>query len=178
MPQRASKRRKLSHSDSEEPGDDGPNAPTSSGDEFDGSDNSSQNGDTRDGTVTSEEELGSDGEDTDMDSTILPNEGELPQGRESTSTSKRRVNGTNGQYMEQRRGDKAQGDTYTGEIYKSNLFKLQVEELLDQVRLKYGKREAPVENALRTLKTIIERIPDREPLSVRRCQFQDISRQL
>lgn len=167
MPQRASKRRKLSHSDSEAPSDDGPNASPSPGDEFDGSDNSSHNGDMHDGMIAGEEELGSDNEDTDMDNTSPANKGEIPQEKEPTSTSKRRVNGTSGQHMEQRRGDKAQGDTYTGEIYKSNLFKLQVDELLDQVRLKYGKREASVENALRTLKTIIERIPDREPLSVR-----------
>jgi U3 small nucleolar RNA-associated protein 22 len=46
------------------------------------------------------------------------------------------------------------------------MFKLQVDELLDQVKLKYGKKETPAENAMRTLKTIIEQIPDRDPLSV------------
>ena len=59
-----------------------------------------------------------------------------------------------------------QDGVYTVESFKSNMFKLQVDELLDQVKLKYGKKEAPAENAMRTLKTIIEQIPSREPLPV------------
>lgn len=60
-----------------------------------------------------------------------------------------------------------QDGAYTSESFKSNIFKLQVDELLDQVKLKYGKKEAPAENAMRTLKEIIESIPSREALSVR-----------
>ncbi|KAF9731259.1 hypothetical protein PMIN02_003598 [Paraphaeosphaeria minitans] len=56
-----------------------------------------------------------------------------------------------------------QDGAYTAETFKSNVFKLQVDELLDQVKLKYGKKEAPAENAMRTLKTVIEQIPSREP---------------
>jgi U3 small nucleolar RNA-associated protein 22 len=56
---------------------------------------------------------------------------------------------------------------YTSETFKSNIFKLQVDDLLDQVRLRYGKKEAPSENAMRTLKTIVEQIPARDPSSVR-----------
>lgn len=55
---------------------------------------------------------------------------------------------------------------YTGEVYKSNMFKLQVDELLDQIRPKHGKKEAAAEKALRELKAIVENIPAREPLSV------------
>jgi U3 small nucleolar RNA-associated protein 22 len=46
------------------------------------------------------------------------------------------------------------------------MFKLQVDELLQQVKPKYGRKEAPAENAMRTLKFIIEQIPSREPVSV------------
>ena len=60
-----------------------------------------------------------------------------------------------------------QDGAYTSESFKSNMFKLQVDELLEQVKLKYGKKEAPAENALRTLKTIIESIPSRDALPVR-----------
>ena len=60
-----------------------------------------------------------------------------------------------------------QDGAYTSESFKSNMFKLQVDELLEQVKPKYGKREAPAENALRTLKTIIESIPSRDALPVR-----------
>lgn len=59
-----------------------------------------------------------------------------------------------------------QDGVYTSETFKSNIFKLQVDDLLDQVKLRYGKKEAPAENAMRTLKSIIEQIPNREPLSV------------
>ncbi len=59
-----------------------------------------------------------------------------------------------------------QDGAYTSESFKSNMFKLQVDELLEQVKPKYGKKEAPAENAMRTLKAIIEQIPSREPLPV------------
>jgi U3 small nucleolar RNA-associated protein 22 len=55
-----------------------------------------------------------------------------------------------------------QDGAYTSETFKSNVFKLQVDELLDQVKLKYGKKEAPAENVMRTLKAIIEQLPSRE----------------
>ena len=55
---------------------------------------------------------------------------------------------------------------YTAETFKSNMFKLQVDDLLAQAKPKYGEKEAPAENAMRTLKTIIEQIPDRDPLPV------------
>jgi U3 small nucleolar RNA-associated protein 22 len=61
-----------------------------------------------------------------------------------------------------------QDGVYTAESFKSNLFKLQVDELLEQVRLKYGKKAALAENAMRTLKNIIEQIPSRDALPVRR----------
>lgn len=60
-----------------------------------------------------------------------------------------------------------QDGVYTSESFKSNLFKLQVDELLEQVKLKYGKKEASAENAMRTLKAIIEQIPSRDALPVR-----------
>ncbi|KAH9880069.1 hypothetical protein J1614_002095 [Plenodomus biglobosus] len=59
-----------------------------------------------------------------------------------------------------------QDGVYTAESFKSNMFKLQVDELLDQVKLRYGKKEALAENAMRTLKAIMEQIPSRQPLSI------------
>jgi U3 small nucleolar RNA-associated protein 22 len=60
-----------------------------------------------------------------------------------------------------------QDGAYTSESFKSNMFKLQVDELLEQVKPKYGRKEAPAENALRTLKATIESIPSRDALPVR-----------
>lgn len=59
-----------------------------------------------------------------------------------------------------------QDGVYTAEVYKSNVFKLQVDELLEQVRLKHGKKVASAENAMRSLKSLIEQIPARDALSV------------
>jgi U3 small nucleolar RNA-associated protein 22 len=60
-----------------------------------------------------------------------------------------------------------QDGAYTAETFKSNMFKLQVDELLEQVKPKHGSKAATADNAMRTLKAIIEQIPARDPLSVR-----------
>lgn len=59
-----------------------------------------------------------------------------------------------------------QDGVYTAEVYKSNVFKMQVDELLEQVRLKHGKKIASAENAMRSLKNLIEQLPARDALSV------------
>ncbi|KFY29595.1 hypothetical protein V494_08640 [Pseudogymnoascus sp. VKM F-4513 (FW-928)] len=53
---------------------------------------------------------------------------------------------------------------FAGDAYNSSLFKLQVEEMLVEVKPNYAKRLGPVGNALRKLKTLIEAIPDREEM--------------
>ena len=55
---------------------------------------------------------------------------------------------------------------YAGDLYKSSMFKMQVDEMLSEIRPNYEKRMGPVNEALRKLKTIIDSIADREPLSV------------
>lgn len=52
-------------------------------------------------------------------------------------------------------------------VYHTNLFQLQLNELLSTVRPDYGRRMVKAENALRKLKTIIERIPNRGAKLVR-----------
>lgn len=54
----------------------------------------------------------------------------------------------------------------TSEMSQSSLFKLQTEEMLRQVAPKYGKKEQPAVDMLRTIKDHIERIPERAPLPV------------
>jgi U3 small nucleolar RNA-associated protein 22 len=58
---------------------------------------------------------------------------------------------------------------FAGDAYNSSLFKLQVDEMLVEVKPNYAKRLGPVGNALRKLKTLIEAIPDREELPVSNC---------
>ncbi|KAI5285392.1 hypothetical protein KEM54_000604, partial [Ascosphaera aggregata] len=55
-------------------------------------------------------------------------------------------------------------------LYKSSLFKLQVDELLSQLRLDYQIRLSRVEQPLRKLKKIIEDIPSIPPKSVQEAE--------
>ncbi|KAK4497542.1 hypothetical protein PRZ48_011993 [Zasmidium cellare] len=50
--------------------------------------------------------------------------------------------------------------------FKSNVFKLQVDELLGQIRPRHGKRETDAESALHTIKKSIEQIPPRGPFTI------------
>ncbi|KAF2169533.1 hypothetical protein M409DRAFT_19946 [Zasmidium cellare ATCC 36951] len=49
--------------------------------------------------------------------------------------------------------------------FKSNVFKLQVDELLGQIRPRHGKRETDAESALHTIKKSIEQIKPRGPFT-------------
>lgn len=58
------------------------------------------------------------------------------------------------------------GEGVAGNIYNSNMFKLQMDELLAEMRPDYERRLKKVEKALHKLKAILERIPEQEPLPV------------
>jgi U3 small nucleolar RNA-associated protein 22 len=64
-------------------------------------------------------------------------------------------------------GSDSVASAFTGEVYKSNLFKLQLDELLLQVKPKLSKNASTIEALLRELKQVIEDIPLREPVTVR-----------
>jgi U3 small nucleolar RNA-associated protein 22 len=164
------KRRKLDHSDSEGESegsfagfDEKSDAAsdTSTGAAEDGADKS-------DVSMSGAEDLedfgdledGSDEEDGSED------DGAEEEEEEEESTPAPAVKAATASKPAKRPASSLQEGVYTAESFKSNLFKLQVDELLQQVRLKYGKKEAAAENAMRTLKTIIEQIPSREALPV------------
>ena len=52
--------------------------------------------------------------------------------------------------------------SWSGGTYDSTTFKLKANELLRKIRPDYERRMVKMENSLRRLKDIIERIPDRE----------------
>ncbi|KAK5105823.1 hypothetical protein LTR62_002126 [Meristemomyces frigidus] len=58
------------------------------------------------------------------------------------------------------------GSVNTSGSLKSNLFKLQIEELLSQIRQRRGKKEEDAEKALRALKTTIDATAPVAPLSI------------
>ncbi|KAF2481887.1 Nrap protein [Neohortaea acidophila] len=60
----------------------------------------------------------------------------------------------------------SENSAYNSGTFKSNTFKIQVDELLAQIRPRHGARESAAENALHRLKGIIEAIPAGAPLSV------------
>ena len=156
----ATKRRKLEHSDSEAESEGSfAHYDENSGVELDGSD--AQDEDESDVEMNGqEEEDGAEDEDDEEDE--FEGEGDVHTSRKQTPAGK----ATSASKPSKKPAPSLQDGVYTAESFKSNMFKLQVDELLDQVKLKYGKKEAPVENAMRTLKTIIEQIPSREPLPV------------
>jgi U3 small nucleolar RNA-associated protein 22 len=175
MQKRAVKRRKLGHDSSDDSGlnsqdprsESTPNGSIESGKEKGSSagsssedeaqlyfENDSSNSD--DGYESEEEE-----EQEDSAGEEREDAGEAHDESIKHSRSSRRVNGDDG------RSTLQQDSVYTGEIYKSNVFKLQVDQLLKQVRPKYGKFEPEVSAALHTLKRIIEQIPNQEPMAVR-----------
>ena len=161
----ATKRRKLEHSDSEDGSEgsfadfDGDNG----GVALDGSD-AEDALDHSDAEMDSAEEVHDD-DDEDMsgeEENDFEEEEDVHESRKQTTAGK----ATSASKPPKRPAPSLQDGVYTAESFKSNMFKLQLDELLDQVKLKYGKKEAPAENAMRTLKTIIEQIPSREPLPV------------
>jgi U3 small nucleolar RNA-associated protein 22 len=59
------------------------------------------------------------------------------------------------------------GGTFIGEIYRSNMFKLQVDELLSQLKPSLHHVEKRITAALHHLKSTIEAIPEKEHVTVR-----------
>lgn len=159
----ATKRRKLEHRESEEEsegsfaGFDDTNDTTASdqsaGEEVEDGGDASMNGFD---SLEEDEDLGDD-DDEDKDESDSEEEDKPRQPAKANNAPPKPA---------KRPASALQDGIYTSETFKSNIFKLQVDDLLDQVKFRYGKKEAPAENAMRTLKSIIEQIPNREPLYV------------
>ncbi|KAF2199765.1 Nrap protein [Delitschia confertaspora ATCC 74209] len=117
-----------------------------------------------DGYMNEEELTGSDEDesedDEDEDIATEGNNGKLAKKEKNAHSA------PDAKTKRKRQDAMPQDGVYTAEVYKSNMFKLQLDELLEQVKPKYGKKEASAERAMRTLKTLIEQIPSRGPLSI------------
>jgi U3 small nucleolar RNA-associated protein 22 len=165
------KRRKLEHSDSEDESE----GSFAGFDERSDAASDTSAGAAEDGAYESDVSMNSAEDLEDLgdleDGSDEEDQSEDGGAEEAESISAPAVKAATASKPTKRPASSLQEGVYTAESFKSNLFKLQVDELLQQVRLKYGKKEAAAENAMRTLKTIIEQIPGREALPVRmkRC---------
>lgn len=166
MPPPATKRRKLSPSDEEVDGA----SLLSSGDEpvaeadeaHHGNDHVDESShiESDEDSGDNEDEVGGDG-----DSKLVRRDMPSSHGEQGTTSPKAKPKPK--RPTEVRRNEASIGAApFTGEVYKSNLFKLQVDDLLKQVRPKYQQKDKSIEQALRTLKGIIEAIPSRPPAPV------------
>ncbi|KAF3047615.1 hypothetical protein E8E12_010882 [Didymella heteroderae] len=117
------------------------------------------------------EEVNGDDSDVSMDGPVDAEDVSNDEDAEESIAQRNKKNtpaaaATPAQKAPKRPAATLQDGAYTSESFKSNMFKLQVDELLEQVKPKYGKKEAPAENAMRTLKTIMESMPSRDALPI------------
>ncbi|KAL1303251.1 hypothetical protein AAFC00_006665 [Neodothiora populina] len=167
----ASKRRKLSHSPSEQGSSDGDEPSLRE---------LNQDGEEQDMTFEDEsveddypsEEMDGD-EDEDVDEDTDETDKQPADRKSAKASSKKQQQQQQQQQQAAKKNNpkragmlEASAAAYTGGTFKSNMFKLQVDEMLAQIRPRHGKRETSAEEALHKLKKAIELIPAREAQSV------------
>ncbi|GAB7337640.1 hypothetical protein MBLNU457_g2935t1 [Dothideomycetes sp. NU457] len=178
----ATKRRKLSHSPVEEKEED--NASFESLGENDEEEGDEESGDdavmvggTGEGGEAEEKDRDDDDEDDDMeDDDVNGEEGDEDSdgiedeadGAESNKPTPK-VAANVAKPVPKRNTAAADNNasmSLTGGTFKSNMFKLQVDEMLAEIRPKHGKKEAAAEEALHKLKGIIEGLPATKPATI------------
>jgi U3 small nucleolar RNA-associated protein 22 len=161
------KRRKIEHVSSGAEEDDAASFAS-----FNDSGNAENGEDTEDNDQDEEMEDGSDGEDD-------AEEGEAPESKETKTTTpsvKPTKQQLAAQIGRQTGRDSAKdalasgASAFTSGTFKSNMFKMQVDELLEQLRPRQGKREKKAEEALHALKKTIEQIPARAPQEIEQAE--------
>jgi U3 small nucleolar RNA-associated protein 22 len=171
MAAHASKRRKLEHVITDEASD---GASFASLDSNDGSDHELQNGQFRDSEDTdSANETETDGSKDDEDLEDEQDgydedmgEGDVAKGVSKPLDRNLKNAATNGPSQRGASARAPQNSAYSAGTFKSSLFKLQVDELLEEIRPRHGKREVEAEAALHRIRQAIDGTPSREPLPV------------
>ncbi|KAI5247142.1 Nrap protein [Aureobasidium subglaciale] len=144
----SSKRRKLSHSPSPVEDDDVSIA------------SDKQIEDMEDDAVSQDDKM-DDAEELDEES----DEGESEEEEEvQEKVTKAKDNKKGGRNVSQASALEASSAAYTGGTFKSNMFKLQVDQMLQNMRPRQGAREAAAGEALHSIKKQIDSMPTREPL--------------
>lgn len=172
MAPQATKRRKLEHTPPDEEDDSGSFASFGEAEESAEEDNLDTNGNAPDGI---DEEMDSDedieeSEDDDVDAeeeVIESTKAKLTKtGPNVTKDAPPKAGRTIA------KSGLSTGGAYNSSAFKSNVFKLQVDELLDQVRPRHGKRETAAEEALHALKKTIEQLPARPAQNIEYTERQ------
>lgn len=165
---RATKRRKTIHNAPDPDGDGSDSAlfnhATADFDELESSSEDDGDESTHDSNMSEESEQALDRQNEPSKGL---NETKLVDNSGKRQPSSQRQAKSNRESSHSGRSHALSGTAYVGEVYKSNIFKLQVDELLQQVRPNYNRYAPGIEHILRTLKHVIESIPRREPLLVR-----------
>jgi len=109
--------------------------------------------------------------DHDSDEALSANENQERSGEESGDSSEEESTHDAPAIKQKRPRPRQSQDVdesalYSGGLYKSSIFKLQVDEMLAEVRPNYEKRLAGVDQALHRLNSLIEGIEGREFLPV------------
>ncbi|KAF7187756.1 U3 small nucleolar RNA-associated protein 22 [Pseudocercospora fuligena] len=153
----ASKRRKTDHVSSSDEGDDASFASFSddAGEGAEEAVNGADSAEDEEMDDVEESEGGSDDEASD-------DEEEMDERGTTIATSKTPPTKSDTRRKPDR-ALQAGANAYANGSYKSNVFKLQVDELLTQVRPRQGQREGNAEAALHKLKKTVEQIPQRGP---------------
>jgi U3 small nucleolar RNA-associated protein 22 len=147
----SSKRRKLSHSPSPVEDEHVSIASGSPVDNFD-EDEMSQDDDMNDANLSAD--------DMDEDDDESEEEEEVHDKAKKTKDNKAKAKSSKSQASSL----EASSAAYTGGTFKSNMFKLQVDQMLSNLRPRQGKREATAADALHKIKKQIDAIPNREAL--------------
>jgi len=97
---------------------------------------------------------------------------EKPSSAESPSDEQPATKSRSTKPQPKRIQDEDDSALYAGDVYKSSMFKLQVDEMLAEVRLNYQKRLSGVDDALRRLNGLIEDIEDHDAISVSARKYE------
>ncbi|KAM3422165.1 U3 small nucleolar RNA-associated protein 22 [Cercospora zeina] len=173
----ALKRRKVEHVSSSEESDDAASFASFGEDGQDAekqdseADSSSSHDESLDAVEGAEDHEDEDDED-DEDEYMTDGDDEARQSAVPTSSATTSKPSNTARDARRKSDSKAQvgATAFASGTFKSNVFKLQVDELLGQIRPRHGQREAAAEAALHKLKKTIEQIPSRGPYLINEAE--------
>lgn len=190
----SNKRRKLGHTPSDDEGDDASFASFGESNGDTGAEETGMNGlapealddDTGDQDTDLEDEDEDDGmedeEDASAGASEDDNEEDAATPAQAATAVAKQTDPTRAAHQPGKNAAKdalaSGGGTFISGTFKSNMFKLQVDELLEQIRPRHGKRETAAGEALHTVKKTIEQIAARPAQAIDQAERQLIKEKI